>query len=182
MKKLSIVLMALFIVLGGVGTVAAIPVTFTDSFDWNVKTDDTGRTWQRIGKRAYTFQFDDFFLPEDAVVTSIDLALVHKGNKGKKGKEVWKLDFDGTRFRLERSRGEWVEQHFSLDPSLLSEGSNPLLFSLREFTSGKDRIKLDEAVITIDYVSVPEPATVLLLASGLIALGWWERKRLRRKP
>ncbi|UCE35246.1 MAG: PEP-CTERM sorting domain-containing protein [Deltaproteobacteria bacterium] len=187
MKTFSIASVVLLLIFGIIGTGRATLITYVDTFDWNEIVTETGRTLAVIDNPSYSFQFEDFDLPEDAVLRRAKLILKHKGNRAEEPREFWTLGYNGTTFDLEPSIGEWIRQRFILDPESFSEGPNPLLFTLTESTPGDDKIRLDLARIRIRYEvnetppnPVPEPATILLLGSGMMALAWRGRKRLRR--
>ncbi|MHC4310289.1 MAG: PEP-CTERM sorting domain-containing protein [Planctomycetota bacterium] len=189
MKKSLVILAVLFLVLGIAATASATSISYKyiSSFDWDANVSQTGRTWALINNPNYSFQLGDFELPENGVICRAKLFLVHRGNKAREGKEVWKLDFNGDQYDLKRSRKMWRRQRIILNSESFSEGLNPLLFTLSEWTPGKDRIRLDKAIFKLRFCaeepptnSVPDPPTIMLLGSGMIALTVWGRRRMRK--
>jgi hypothetical protein len=188
MKKILVILAGLSLVLGMMASAHAVPTSFQRSFDWDATVDETGRTWKSMTNPDYSFRMKGFRLPENAVIQRVRLFLVHKGNNP--NREAWALEHGGKRYRLEGSSAGWRTQSIILDRGSFSRGLNPLLFTLREWTSGKDCIGLDKAVFKLRFCykkppydpprTVPEPATLLLFGSGFIGLAVWGRRKSRK--
>ena len=193
MKKWSVFLCALIIVLAQAALANATLISVSDTIDWDemIKED---RTAIRIFDNDPTFTYQHA-ITFDSGVSSVDtatLTLSHYGNN--LNKEAWLLSDDGTAIPLGAlcdSDRVWVDQSFDLKDlvPVLSKSTTWILQLRLTESSGDpstDNIYLDKSVLEVTYdgsppVPVPEPATMLLLGSGLIGLTTFGRKKLFKK-
>ncbi len=179
MKKLLVFLFVTLLVFGVAGGANALP--FSNIVDWDdcVKRDRTAiRMFDNPG--LFTITHNVFFGPNPVSITDLTLTISHLGNKANGG-EVWLVSDSGEFFvgQLEQSRRKWVDQEFSLPSSLyegIISGVWSIEFNLSERTRGKDNIWIDKTMLSGNYQSIPEPATMLLFGAGLAGLAIFRKK------
>ena len=193
-KLILLTITILTLVAGSGGLCYAVP--FTDIVDFS-GTDTYGtRTYLELDGRGSPYEFfyshSIDFTPPAQSISSATLTFSHKGNSANPGEAWFITDTDsfflGTLGNSTIS-GDWVDQPFDLS-SLLGgiSGTNwTIQLRLYENTSGTDRLWIDKSVVTGEYDPVttpdnpiPEPATMLLLGSGLIGLAGF-KGRFRKK-
>jgi hypothetical protein len=142
----------------------------------------------------------DKFLPDAASFLSAEVELRHAGDRGNGTQELWLLYDSGSVFlgQLTPSSNafnSFVTDTFAVPGSLLpSFPASQWTLALRladDVTGTMNGIALDYSTLSVQYdpvietvedlatVPAPEPASLLLLGSGLLAGGWRIRKRLR---
>jgi len=191
MKKFLVFLAAMLLVFGVVGVAGAITFTdstqfYSDHTDPNVDLNSSGG--QYVNELEYAtdwvswthhFNFD----PAAVVINSAELRLAFTDDDceyllwgfipigyelGLGWGEDWSFDFG------EIDSG--VEGPYTLNVNYLYDG----MFSATVMSVGGD-FYIDRSELTIDYEPVPEPATMLLLGSGLIGLAGLGRKKFFKK-
>lgn len=181
MKKLLI--LALF-VFGITGVALAIPfddlVQFAGDDVWNGEGNI-----DVYDNYSYTHTLE--MIPAGSILNSATLSIIQGLNQNNSN-EIWltyaqKSGPDILLGTLSTSVNDWVTDSYVLGPDVLALISSNTPFSLTvrlaETTSGDDRLKLDESHLTGDYSSpVPEPASMMLLGTGLLGLFGLKRKRV----
>jgi len=111
-----------------------------------------------------------------------NVSLTHHNNSDNPG-ELWFLSC-GTECQLgvlSRSTGDgWVTDTFAIPNELyqtIQGGSWSLMLSLKETTSGTDKLWIDKSVLSGTYAPVPIPPAVFLFGSGLSGLFFFRRKK-----
>jgi hypothetical protein len=193
LKRIVLTMMILGLVAGVWGTCYA--TSFTDIVDFSGSGTDGTRTYLELsgsGSPEFTYEYshDIYFDPPAQSLNSATLTLSHRGNNANEG-EAWLISDTGSVFLgdLANSTHEdtWVDQVFYLSNLLgsISGDTWTLELILHENTTGTDKLWIDKSVLTGDYTAssssapVPEPASMLLFGSGLLAYAGL-RKRFKK--
>ena len=171
MKKLIILLVSLALVFGVVGAVSAIP--YTDVFDANRKLS----SGQSIG---WIFVLDDFN-PETQDVTSASISLKLADDSRSDFWEFANLSIGVNRFFWEVDTGTTSFNVSSL-VSLSETGTVAarLTAILGDFWFKNATLHAEGTDPGVTSAPVPEPATILLLGTGLMGLVVASRKKLKK--
>lgn len=171
MKKFLVTLLSVIWVCALASTASALP--FSNTIDWSPNIDIYDR---------YDYVHNLNLDPPGTSVNSATLSIRHKNNQNNYF-EVWYVWNEDSDYigRLSDSMYGYVTDTFNLSQSILNEiaDGNPwqLIIHLGENTSGYDRITLDRSTLAGDYNPVPEPASLILLGSGLAGLAFRRRRK-----
>jgi len=188
MTKISLFLILLAVVLLAPVMVKADSISLTQTFG-DLEITNT-----------YAFGFDLSSVQAAAAsLSGATLSLTHNGNSNNSG-EVW-LATSGGGFSIgtlssSTAGNNFVTDSWTLSPAILSEitGQSPwaLTIQLNDNTTGTDKITIKQSGLNVDFTAkitevpdlpptetsaVPEPATALLLATGIIGMLLRRRKR-----
>lgn len=169
MKKFLVTLLSVMWVFALASTASAL--TFSDTINLNIDVYD-----------YYTYVHTLDLDPPGVSVNSATLSIRHKNNQNNYS-EVWYVWNEDSDYigRLSNSMYGYVTDTFNLSQSILNEiaDGNPwqLRIYIGENTSGYDRITLACSTLAGDYNPVPEPASLILIGSGLAGLVLRRRRK-----
>ena len=147
---------------------------------------------------AYTYTHNVTFNPAAAAVNSAFLDLTFTGNRAN-GVEAWFVYDQGSLadtqdtvttwkkicfvyFPVTSQDFDWATQTFDITDLVAGVTGNTwsIAFSIDENTwNDNEQMFLAESKVYGDYAPVPEPATLLLLGSGLAGLAFYRRKKTK---
>ena len=197
MKKLLAFFIGMVMVFGIGGMASATP--FTDTEDFSGDGTSGGRTYNRISNTEnFSYTHNITFSPPAELITLATLTISHAGNNAGifSGIEVWFITDQGETKLADLSDSVnifqekyWVDQAIPLPSSIysaISGASWSITFKLKENTGGTHYLYLDKSVLSGQYTPseqtapVPEPATMLLLGSGLIGLAGFASRKFKK--
>ncbi|HED39652.1 MAG TPA: PEP-CTERM sorting domain-containing protein [Chromatiales bacterium] len=190
MKNLSKALVTVIAFFGICSVANAVP--FYDKVDFSGSGTRDGEDFLRVTE-VYKYEQTIFFDPLAASIDNATLRIKHIGNNiGAADNELWLIrgkeagagDVWSKIGDLSNSTNAtgWIIDTFVLGSYLFDEsgaGSWTLKIKAREPGRDRERLRLGWSELSGNYtaVSASAPATLVLLATGLIGLGFIRRRR-----
>ena len=207
MKKILMLLCAVTLVFGMVGSASATTYAFSDTIDyWNLSGTSYGESQTldhafdsviltENNPLSYTHNItDDVNFGAGDLVTSATLQLDFTNDlldtvftgwfsfRADRTEHIY-YAFDGTGW-IYLDEVDNGQHNISIDLALLNiDGQLAVDLKVSNWDNGNTSAYLDHSILsgTAETAPVPEPSTILLMGAGLLGLAGYNRKRLNKK-